>query len=51
MDRKDSAKGYLESNVVPCCGRCNRVKNSCVSYESMLKIGPILREQDKKAVA
>jgi hypothetical protein len=51
MDRKDSSLGYTESNVVPCCGRCNRVKNSIVSYESMLRVGKILREQDEKEAA
>lgn len=26
LDRKDSSLGYLESNVVPCCGSCNQIK-------------------------
>jgi len=28
LDRVDNSKGYLISNVVPCCGQCNYAKNS-----------------------
>ena len=28
IDRKDSDRGYLEENCVPCCSKCNFVKNS-----------------------
>lgn len=28
IDRVDSTLGYFESNVVPCCGICNRAKNT-----------------------
>lgn len=27
IDRVDSSQGYVEGNVVPCCKRCNRMKN------------------------
>lgn len=27
VDRIDSAKGYTDSNSVPCCARCNRMKS------------------------
>ena len=27
LDRKDSKKGYTLKNVVPCCGKCNRIKH------------------------
>lgn len=27
FDRIDVAKGYLQSNVVPCCTRCNQLRN------------------------
>lgn len=26
VDRIDSSKGYTKDNVVPCCGKCNRMK-------------------------
>lgn len=26
LDRVDASVGYLLSNVVPCCGRCNKVR-------------------------
>ena len=32
IDRKDSAKGYVEGNCVACCRRCNEKKNA-KSYE------------------
>lgn len=32
LDRKDNTKGYTLSNVVPCCGKCNRAKNTA-SFE------------------
>jgi len=28
IDRVDSDKGYVEGNVVPCCGICNRAKSN-----------------------
>lgn len=28
IDRKDSTKGYFNENCVPCCSKCNFVKNS-----------------------
>lgn len=28
VDRKDSNKGYFNENCVPCCSKCNFVKNS-----------------------
>jgi hypothetical protein len=47
VDRKNSNLGHLKENCVPCCGRCNRVKNNCISYETMLKIGKILKEEEQ----
>jgi hypothetical protein len=26
IDRIDSSKGYIEGNVAPCCGKCNKMK-------------------------
>ncbi len=28
VDRTDSSKGYVEGNIVPCCGRCNTMKTN-----------------------
>lgn len=28
IDRLNSKEGYVEGNMVPCCGMCNRMKNS-----------------------
>lgn len=28
LDRLDSSKGYIATNVVPCCGPCNRMKGT-----------------------
>lgn len=35
VDRKDSAKGYEAANCVPCCSKCNFVKNS-MPYNSFI---------------
>lgn len=35
LDRKDSSKGYLVDNVVPCCVVCNRIKNRYLTHEEM----------------
>lgn len=42
LDRKDSSKGYLLDNVVPCCTICNRVKGAHFSVEEMLELKPSL---------
>lgn len=36
LDRKDSSIGYLESNVVPCCGKCNQIKNVHLTFDEMI---------------
>lgn len=35
LDRLDNSIGYEPSNVVPCCGKCNNIRNSFLSYEEM----------------
>lgn len=50
LDRKDTKLGYIESNVVPCCTRCNRVKHIYIDYETMLEVGRLLRLQDLKSL-
>lgn len=48
LDRKDDDGGYTIENVVPCCGRCNRVKSSDFTYEEMVLLGQVIHGIDKK---
>lgn len=38
IDRIDSSKGYIESNVVSCCGRCNLSKKDYSQQDFLLWI-------------
>jgi hypothetical protein len=42
LDRKDNSLGYIGSNIVPCCGICNIVKNDHFSYTDMMLLSPNL---------
>lgn len=44
IDRKDSKIGYLKDNIVPCCTRCNRGKNSIFSYKEWYEMTKPFRE-------
>jgi hypothetical protein len=33
LDRKDNSIGYIETNVVSCCKRCNRAKDTMTTEE------------------
>lgn len=35
IDRMDSACGYEADNVVPCCSRCNKMKNCFLTHTEM----------------
>jgi len=37
IDRKDSGKGYIHGNCLPCCEDCNKAKRS-LSYEMFLSL-------------
>lgn len=37
IDRVDNEIGYVPANVVPCCGHCNRIKNTLI-LESFLGV-------------
>jgi 5-methylcytosine-specific restriction endonuclease McrA len=42
LDRVDSLKGYVLENVVPCCGRCNQMKNNLSTDDFFKHLGIIL---------
>lgn len=33
LDRLDNARGYVEDNVVPCCGQCNHAKGTLAARQ------------------
>lgn len=35
LDRKDNSLGYIIDNVLPCCGDCNKVRNTVLTVEEM----------------
>lgn len=35
LDRVDNSKGYTLDNVIPCCGKCNQVRNVHLTKEEM----------------
>jgi len=41
IDRIDSKKGYIEGNMVPCCGKCNILKNNSTQKDFLELIGKI----------
>ena len=43
LDRKDNTKGYLHTNVVPCCWSCNNIKSNRFTYTQFVEIGKLLR--------
>lgn len=43
LDRQDNNKGYIITNVVACCGRCNRIKSDEFNYNEMLLIGKTIK--------
>jgi hypothetical protein len=48
LDRKNNDVGYEIANVVPCCGRCNRVRGRDFDYDEFNeRIAPQIREIDR----
>lgn len=45
IDRVDNSIGYLESNLVLCCKRCNSIKGNYFNKEEMLLIGKIIKNK------
>jgi len=35
LDRIDNDIGYIDSNVIPCCGTCNNIRNRFLTREEM----------------
>ena len=49
IDRTDSAKGYIESNVVSCCYFCNLCKNDLSLENFLIWVCNIYNYQNKKS--
>ena len=45
IDRKDNSIGYQLDNIVLACYKCNMIKSNDISYEKMLNIGGILKNE------
>jgi hypothetical protein len=43
LDRKDNDKPYIFDNIVVCCLRCNKAKNTHFTYEEWLQLGKVIR--------
>jgi hypothetical protein len=43
LDRKDNSVGYVKSNLLVCCYRCNRIKSDDIPYDEMLQIGQAIK--------
>jgi hypothetical protein len=48
LDRVDNSKGYYSENVVPCCGRCNRMKMADNQKDFFQHIKRIHEHQGKR---
>lgn len=46
LDRKDSSIGYLKSNVVPCCWRCNTLKSD-MPWDAWVYLAPAVYHASK----
>lgn len=42
-DRIDNSIGHIKTNVIPCCGDCNRTRGNHFSYEEMLELGKAIQ--------
>lgn len=47
LDRVDSSGGYTQDNVVPCCTRCNQMKNNMDTKEFLDKIEVLYERRDR----
>ena len=44
LDRKDSNEGYILSNVLPCCGPCNALRQDLLTIEETKKLVALLKQ-------
>lgn len=49
LDRLDNNKGHLQSNVVPCCLRCNLIKGT-MPYEAWQNLVPAIKDTKDKGL-
>lgn len=45
LDRIDNDLGYTVDNILPCCGRCNRIRGADLNVEQMFQVGEILKQE------
>lgn len=51
LDRIDNDKGYIKSNVLPCCGTCNVIRGDNLSVEEMeIAMKAVLELRNKKGL-
>lgn len=43
-DRIDNSEGHTQSNVVPCCKVCNKVRNNLFTAEEMKLLGQTIKQ-------
>lgn len=48
IDRIDSNIGYIKSNIIPCCGTCNKMKNNLPQDIWILHMTKIINNLQKK---
>lgn len=48
IDRIDNSKGYQLNNIVPCCTKCNNMKNS-ISIDMIIKLYNLIKEKNISA--
>jgi hypothetical protein len=44
LDRVDCSRGYEPDNVVPCCGKCNKLKNNLMTKEETSAVVELLKK-------
>lgn len=43
LDRIDNLKGYTEDNVIPCCGKCNRLRGDQLTVKETYELIQLLK--------